>query len=69
VVLAMRATVMVMASQAVISGAFSMTSQAMKLGFLPRMTIHHTSSSKQGQIYIPAVNFIRAPPPPVPNCR
>ncbi len=60
---------MVMASQAVISGAFSMTSQAMKLGFLPRMTIHHTSSSKQGQIYIPAVNFIRAPPPPVPNCR
>jgi KUP system potassium uptake protein len=60
VVLATLATVI--ASQAVISGAYSMTSQAMKLGLLPRMTIRHMSSSKQGQIYIPAVNFIRATP-------
>jgi KUP system potassium uptake protein len=64
VVLATLATVI--ASQAVISGAFSMTSQAMKLGMLPRMTIHHTSSSEHGQIYIPAVNFMRAPPPSLP---
>ena len=40
--------------------------QAMKLGFLPRMTIHHMSSSKMGQIYIPVVNFSREPPPPPP---
>ncbi len=50
----------VIASQAVISGAYSMTSQAMKLGFMPRMTIYHLSKSKQGQIYIPTVNYIRA---------
>jgi len=46
----------VIASQAVISGAFSMTKQAMQLGFLPRMRIVHTSAREIGQIYVPAVN-------------
>lgn len=46
------------ASQAVISGAFSCTSQAIKLGLLPRMPILHTSSKEIGQIYIPRVNWI-----------
>ena len=55
VVLATVATVI--ASQAVISGAFSVTQQAMQLGFLPRMSIRHTSSKIKGQIYIPAVNW------------
>jgi KUP system potassium uptake protein len=47
----------VIASQAVISGAFSVTRQAIQLGFLPRMGIKHTSSSAMGQIYIPAVSW------------
>ena len=55
VVLATLATII--ASQAVISGAFSMTRQAIQLGFLPRMRIIHTSASEPGQIYIPAVNW------------
>ncbi|MFU1923022.1 KUP/HAK/KT family potassium transporter, partial [Klebsiella pneumoniae] len=42
----------VIASQAVISGAFSLTRQAIQLGYVPRMTIQHTSSHEQGQIYI-----------------
>jgi len=46
------------ASQAVISGAFSLTSQAMQLGYLPRMTIKYTSSTERGQIYIPAINWL-----------
>jgi KUP system potassium uptake protein len=46
----------VIASQAVISGAFSMTNQAMQLGFLPRMRIEHTSERAIGQIFVPAVN-------------
>ena len=46
----------VIASQAVISGAFSMTKQAIQLGFLPRMRITHTSAKEVGQIYVPAVN-------------
>jgi KUP system potassium uptake protein len=46
----------VIASQAVISGAFSMTKQAIQLGFLPRMRILHTSDLEVGQIYVPAVN-------------
>jgi KUP system potassium uptake protein len=46
----------VIASQAVISGAFSMTKQAIQLGFLPRMYIVHTSVKEIGQIYVPAVN-------------
>jgi KUP system potassium uptake protein len=53
VVLATVATVI--ASQAVISGAFSVTRQAMQLGFLPRLTVYHTSVH-EGQIYMPAVN-------------
>ena len=44
----------VIASQAVISGAFSLTRQAVQLGYLPRMDIEHTSQSQIGQIYIPA---------------
>ena len=54
VVLASLATII--ASQALISGAFSLTRQAMLLGFLPRVTIRHTASESQGQIYIPEVN-------------
>jgi KUP system potassium uptake protein len=47
----------VIASQAVISGAFSVTRQAMQLGFVPRMEVQHTSDKEQGQIYLPAVNW------------
>jgi KUP system potassium uptake protein len=56
VVLATIATVI--ASQAVISGAFSVTQQVIQLGFLPRMTIRHTSTKIMGQIYIPVVNWL-----------
>ncbi len=48
----------IIASQAMISGIFSITQQAIQLGFLPRMRIVHTSSETQGQIYIPEVNAI-----------
>ncbi len=48
----------VIASQAVITGAFSITRQAMQLGFLPRMATIHTSESESGQIYIPFVNWL-----------
>jgi KUP system potassium uptake protein len=47
----------VIASQAVISGAFSVTRQAVQLGFLPRLTILHTSRQEAGQVYVPAVNW------------
>jgi len=47
----------VIAAQAVISGAFSVSRQALQLGFLPRMPIFHTSDRQQGQIYIPRVNW------------
>src|SRR5512133_299727 len=47
----------VIASQAVISGAFSVTRQAVQLGFLPRLTIRHTSRKEVGQVYVPAVNW------------
>ncbi len=47
----------IIASQAVISGAFSVTQQAMQLGFIPRMSIEHTSASAAGQIYIPIINY------------
>jgi KUP system potassium uptake protein len=47
----------VIASQAVISGAFSVTRQAMQLGFMPRMEVQHTSEKEAGQIYLPAVNW------------
>jgi KUP system potassium uptake protein len=46
----------VIASQAVISGAFSVTRQAVQLGFLPRLTIRHTSQSEVGQVYAPGIN-------------
>ena len=48
----------VIASQAVISGAYSMTRQAIQLGFLPRMVVRHTSAAAAGQIYLPAVNTL-----------
>ena len=47
----------IIASQAVISGAFSLTRQAIQLGYVPRMFIQHTSSQEQGQIYIGMVNW------------
>jgi KUP system potassium uptake protein len=55
VVLATLATVI--ASQATISGSFSLTKQAVQLGFLPRMQILHTSTKEAGQVYIPFVNW------------
>ncbi len=55
IVLATGATVI--ASQAVITGAYSIARQAMQLGYIPRMAIKHTSSETIGQIYIPAVNW------------
>jgi KUP system potassium uptake protein len=48
----------VIASQAVISGAFSMTKQAIQLGYCPRMSVLHTSESEIGQIYVPTINWI-----------
>ncbi len=54
VVLATAATVI--ASQALISGAFSISRQCMQMGFLPRLTVLHTSTFEQGQIYVPQVN-------------
>jgi KUP system potassium uptake protein len=56
VVLATLATVI--ASQAVISGAFSMSRQAVRLGYLPHLTVRHTSTKESGQIYVPAVNWL-----------
>jgi KUP system potassium uptake protein len=55
VIIALLATII--ASQAVISGAFSLTQQAIQLGFMPRMQIRHTSESAAGQIYIPMINW------------
>ena len=48
----------VIASQALISGVYSLTSQATMLGFLPRFSIRHTSAHERGQIYIPSVNYV-----------
>ena len=48
----------VIASQATISGAYSMTKQAIQLGFLPRMTVVQTSARERGQIYIPTINWL-----------
>src|SRR5246127_4355584 len=50
----------VIASQALISGAFSLTRQAMLLGYLPRVTVKHTAFDTEGQIYIPEVNWLLA---------
>jgi KUP system potassium uptake protein len=55
IILALLATII--ASQAVISGAFSLTQQAIQLGFMPRMNIRHTSAAAAGQIYIPVINW------------
>jgi KUP system potassium uptake protein len=49
----------VIASQATISGTFSMTREAIALGFLPRMRVFHTSESQIGQVYIPMVNWLQ----------
>ncbi len=54
VVLASTATVI--ASQAVISGVFSLTHQAVQLGYLPRMQVRHTSAREMGQVYVPGAN-------------
>ena len=48
----------IIASQAVISGAFSVTRQAIRLGFLPRLVVRHTSHKEIGQVYVPAANWI-----------
>jgi KUP system potassium uptake protein len=56
VVLATLATVI--ASQAVISGAYSVSRQAVRLGYLPNLTVRHTSTRESGQIYVPAVNWL-----------
>jgi KUP system potassium uptake protein len=56
VVLATAATVI--ASQAVISGAYSVSRQAVRLGYLPNLTVRHTSTKERGQIYVPAVNWL-----------
>src|ERR1700736_3600582 len=50
----------VIASQAIISGVFSLTQQSIQLGFLPRMQIRHTTSHAMGQIYVPLVNWLLA---------
>jgi KUP system potassium uptake protein len=54
---ALAAAATVIASQAVISGAFSLTMQAVQLGYMPRLEIDHTSERERGQIYIPSVNW------------
>ncbi len=50
----------VIASQSIISGAYSLTQQAIQLGFLPRMRVLHTASHQKGQIYVPVVNWLLA---------
>jgi KUP system potassium uptake protein len=55
---ALAAAAAVIASQALISGAFSLTRQAVQLGYCPRVTVVHTSGENEGQIYIPEVNTI-----------
>ncbi|MGL5138141.1 MAG: potassium transporter Kup, partial [Beijerinckiaceae bacterium] len=56
IVLSLLATVI--ASQAVITGAFSLTQQAVQLGLLPRLEIRHTSETQRGQIYLPQINWL-----------
>jgi KUP system potassium uptake protein len=58
--IALASAATVIASQALISGAFSLTRQAMLLGYLPRVTIKHTAYHTEGQIYIPEVNALLA---------
>jgi KUP system potassium uptake protein len=57
--IALSAMAAIIASQATISGTFSMTKQAIALGLLPRMRVLHTSESEIGQIYIPSVNWLQ----------
>jgi KUP system potassium uptake protein len=57
---ALAAVATVIASQAIISGAYSLTRQAIQLGFLPRMKVVHTAGSEIGQIYVPIVNWALA---------
>ena len=57
---ALAALATVIASQAIISGVFSLTQQSIQLGFLPRMQIKHTTSDAIGQIYVPLVNWLLA---------
>jgi KUP system potassium uptake protein len=57
---ALSAVATVIASQAIISGVFSLTQQSIQLGFLPRMHIRHTTSHAMGQIYVPLVNWLLA---------
>ncbi|MGL3109465.1 potassium transporter Kup [Bradyrhizobium sp. BR 1432] len=57
---AFSAVATVIASQAIISGVFSLTQQSIQLGFLPRMLIRHTTSAAIGQIYVPLVNWLLA---------
>ena len=56
VILATMATII--ASQAVITGSFSLTRQAIEMGYLPRLKVVHTSASQEGQIYVPVINWI-----------
>jgi KUP system potassium uptake protein len=55
---ALAAAATVIASQAVISGAFSLTQQAVQLGYFPRITIIHTSDEEFGQVYVPVINWV-----------
>ncbi len=69
----------VIASQAVISGVFSLTRQAVQLGYVPRLEISHTSAREIGQIYVPVINWAlmvgcialvhRVPAPPATSPR
>jgi KUP system potassium uptake protein len=54
---ALSTTAAVIASQALISGAFSLTRQAIQLGYMPRLDVEHTSAREMGQIYVPQVNW------------
>jgi KUP system potassium uptake protein len=54
----MSTTASIIASQAVISGAFSLSQQAIQLGYSPRFDIHHTSAHEKGQVYIPEINWM-----------
>ena len=67
VILATAATVI--ASQALISGAYSIARQCMQLGFLPRMTVTHTSAVEEGQIYVPQINWGAHDGRPAPGVR
>src|SRR5881227_2425965 len=55
---ALAAIASIIASQAVITGAFSITRQAIQLGYLPRFEVRHTSETEIGQVYVPRINYI-----------